>query len=339
LNRNTILLVLGLCGGACGAPQPPPHGAGARAPLILANGQKLNGQKLNGQKLNGQVLNDMWLVGVFYAATEAAGAPVRRIRLDTTEFSGEAGEKPLSGAAFVGATFAGVTSSKTIVPLFVRSIVRGEGAHEEMSFYEVEYEAGDAWLPLCGVDAEGAPVLAVPVAGRWDLRVGVPGGGSYQADPVSFTFACMDGAIGKCIDAGYKPWRSAPGFESLSEHLEACTRLIRADYCGDGRSWTTDGRLVDLYDGVGVQLDSGLAWPFESAWTRHGAACMKTERFQDTTQPQPMCLSDLHGACEATPFSGAVLLKNRYSTTVLQNGSYTSASGARAEAGSLRDAQ
>ena len=30
------------------------------------------------------------------------------------------------------------------------------------------------------------------------------------------------------------------------DHHQACVRMVRADYCGDGRSWTVNGRRVNL---------------------------------------------------------------------------------------------
>ena len=47
-------------------------------------------------------------------------------------------------------------------------------------------------------------------------------------------------------------------------------RMIRADYCGDGTSWTVNGRTIDLYDGLGINVDTS-AWTFEAEWTPSGA--------------------------------------------------------------------
>jgi ADYC domain len=46
----------------------------------------------------------------------------------------------------------------------------------------------------------------------------------------------------------------------LQNHLTACTRMLRADDCGDGKSWTVTGALINLYDGIGVQIDP-QSWP------------------------------------------------------------------------------
>ena len=46
-----------------------------------------------------------------------------------------------------------------------------------------------------------------------------------------------------------------------------------ADYFGDGRSFTVDGALLNLYDGLGIQEDTE-AWSFEAEWGPEGARCV-----------------------------------------------------------------
>jgi hypothetical protein len=115
----------------------------------------------------------------------------------------------------------------------------------------------------------------------------------------SLLTACVNGAIGKCVVAvGYRPWKSGAQecFSSdpadcwtptLEMHHEACVRMIRADYCGDGQTHTLDGIQVDIWDNAGVQQQlpysdddalyrAGLAVPFgyEAEWTPNGARCI-----------------------------------------------------------------
>src|SRR5205814_7622470 len=113
-----------------------------------------------------------------------------------------------------------------------------------------------------------------------DPRAGaVPGvwgadGARRDDAPGRFTLACETGAIGKCVQWGYRPWE-ARGGRSLAELHQACTRMARADYCGDGRSHTSENTTIDYYDELGVQsparADRGPAHPFEAAWAPDGA--------------------------------------------------------------------
>ncbi|WP_224365484.1 ADYC domain-containing protein [Hyalangium versicolor] len=120
-------------------------------------------------------------------------------------------------------------------------------------------------------------VLAVP--GVWDAR------GARHEESGQFTFACENGAIAKCIGWGYKPWGQKEG-QPLHELHQACTRMARADYCGDGRSHTREDTPIDMYDGLAVLTRAKVAaggWEpalasFEAAWTAEGAWCLSRTR-------------------------------------------------------------
>lgn len=227
-------------------------------------GATTNGSNLNGSNLNGQALAET-LVHVQFAGARVNGnAVLDEARLEGTVFHGRKGSSLWSGTDFVGANFVGVKGDGTTVPLRITGVVPGT----EVWTYDVRYEdAGGEWWPVCK-DA-GGPTQAIPVTGRWNYAHGVPGGGAKIDDPSSFTFACRGtAAIAKCVDLGYHPWKS----ELLAAHHQACTRLIRADFCGDGTSHTTDGQWVNLYDGLGIQKDTE-EWVVESEWDTAGARC------------------------------------------------------------------
>jgi len=164
--------------------------------------------------------------------------------------------------------------------------------------YEVEYEAQDGWSPLCGVDDDGEPVEAIALRGRWDYREGVEGGGDKIDDPNAFTFACMGHAAAKCLQMGYKPWREAlvchvgEGCkkQSIGFLHQACTRMLRGDYCGDGTAHTVDGMSINLYDGYGIRYDAD-DWDIEAEWTPEGASCLERTRMGQLTDVS--CASSL----------------------------------------------
>jgi hypothetical protein len=125
----------------------------------------------------------------------------------------------------------------------------------------------------------GSTPRALAVRGVWDAQ------GAHREKAGQFTFACETGAIGKCIGWGYKPWQMKDGV-SLADHHQACTRMARADYCGNGRSHTKIGNLIDMYDRAGVQQRATTpvaGWDptqasFEAAWTTEGAYCLEHTR-------------------------------------------------------------
>jgi hypothetical protein len=309
-----LLAVMALGPAGCGSGDEDDLDVATDTGAIEAhNGQKLNGQKLNGQKLNGVALGPVDLTSIPYQGATSGGMAITSVKLVATVFSGTLGTKPITGTAFVGATFAGNTSAKTTVPLRIEAIVPETAPNADVLSYQVSYDAGGVWAPLCGLDPTTfKPIGAIPVNGLWDLRQGVKDGGSYIADTGSFTFACRNAAIGKCVESGYKPWKSAAGYASLQDHLTACTRLIRADYCGDGTSWTVDGRLIDIYDAVGIQLDTDPTWPFEAYWAPTGATCVSDRRYYDASKPTPACLVTKHSPDCIGKGKGTALILNRY---------------------------
>jgi hypothetical protein len=119
-------------------------------------------------------------------------------------------------------------------------------------------------FPACQPNMHG-----VFVAGRWDARA------AHVEDPAVVTYSCTDGVIAKCVDWGYAPWLT-----DGSVHA-ACTRLARADYCGNGTPWTMDGTPINVYDQLGIQTpldDQDLK--FEAAWSPDGAVCIGKSRYE-----------------------------------------------------------
>jgi hypothetical protein len=161
------------------------------------------------------------------------------------------------------------------------------GSNADVWAYGVSYLSGSTWLPMCGT-AGGVPVLAIPLGGTWNNGSGVFGGGAWSSSSASFTLACRGAALAKCVELGYKPWVTRNG-TLLRNHHQACTRAIRADYCGNGRSYTADGTVINIYDAIGLQADA-TAWPLDAAWTASGAQCLHTTRAWSTRQTVPSCL-------------------------------------------------
>lgn len=120
---------------------------------------------------------------------------------------------------------------------------------------------------------------ALAVNGVWDAS------GARRDAPGKFTFACENGAISKCIHWGYKPWVSHAG-QSLADLHQACTRMARADYCGNGRSHTHEDTTIDMYDRLGMierATEVSADWDpargsFEAAWAPDGATCLAHTR-------------------------------------------------------------
>ena len=158
----------------------------------------------------------------------------------------------------------------------------------EVLLYRVmALRADGAWRELCGPDPQGER-WAFPLAGRWTAS-----GQHLPAAANVFNLTCSSGAIGKCVRFGYKPWKLLPDGTALRDHHQACVRMMRADYCGDGQSFTRGGTLIDLYDRLGIQKDEpGPGMRFEAGWGKDGATCVAHVRI-----PEKVTLEELARRC------------------------------------------
>lgn len=144
--------------------------------------------------------------------------------------------------------------------------------------------ATGAWTPACKPDVAGV-AKGFPLEGVW-----TPSGEHVRA-PGQFEIACTSGAIGKCVRMGYKPWKSA----SMWDRHQACVRMVRADYCGDGNGHTRDGTTIDVFDDAGIQKDEPApGMRFEAGWGKDGAVCVRHTRV-----PDAWTLDQVRAACPA----------------------------------------
>jgi hypothetical protein len=239
--------------------------------LTTENGSNLNGSNLNGSNLNGNDLSQ-FMVSVNYLPAWREGAQLEQVWLEGTTFLGVKASRFFSGADFQGTEFLGNLGNGGTVRLRISALSAAPSPNQDLSLYDVKFLGSDGvWQPACR-DSSGAPVLAMPLKGSWDYRRGVAGGGAKTEDPARFTFACMGGALAKCVLWGYRPWASFNNVQLAAYH-QACTRLVRADYCGDGTSYTQQGNRINLYDQLGIQQDTE-EWAFEAEWDTGGARCI-----------------------------------------------------------------
>jgi hypothetical protein len=146
---------------------------------------------------------------------------------------------------------------------------------QKTNLYTVFYQnQNQEWQNLCQGDAN-FPAKAVVLQGSWNSK------GNYQEGKDLVTFSCANGALGKCLRFGYKPWKTLNG-KSLREYHQACLRMVRADYCGDGIGHTKDDTPINISDRLGIQkFDIVPRMSFEAAWGVDGAQCINHVRFPE----------------------------------------------------------
>jgi len=246
--------------------------------LVTPNGTSLNGTSLNGTSLNGITLNGTSLNGTSLNGTSLNGTSLQAFSADGA---------PLEGADLVGATLTGTTESGGSVTLRIDAVT--QASDQEVYFYTVSYMNGTQWSSICGYDAGGAAIPAIALHGIWDLGAGTTTGGDHIDSPGMITFGCATSALAKCVTLGYKPWKSVQECSSktscqarsLRPFHQACTRMLRADYCGDGTPHTLSNVPVNVWDNVQIQKQAkvGNDWKLEAEWTSEGSACIKDLRY------------------------------------------------------------
>lgn len=243
-------------------------------------GKSLNGKSLNGTSLNGKSPNGVSLNGKSPNGTSLNGVSLNGVELSNTAIAEEDGT--LAQADLVGTALVGTTASGTSITGqdWVGAVIQASAGTEtiELQIASVERDATDPMIEWYVLEHEGSPIC--PVGGRGLFMAGVwdESGARHEslagATDVAFTFSCDTGVLAKCIDWGYAPYAAG------ADAHQTCTRLARADYCGNGMPHTADGTLIDVFDVLGVQeSDMSIDLAFEAGWGPDGAVCVSRPRY------------------------------------------------------------
>ncbi|HEY9824488.1 MAG TPA: ADYC domain-containing protein [Stenomitos sp.] len=211
------------------------------------------------------------IAGVAYFAHQHQRAPEPSASFPTSA------SVTLKGNAVQGAVLRSTDSEGRSVKLKIQAVERdSKDPQGEIYLYTVVYQnnLNPQWQNLCQPDRDHR-VTAIPLSGQWDSS------GNHM-DNERMTFACTNSALAKCVRWGYKPWKTVQG-QSLRDYHQACSRMVRADYCGTGFAHTRDGTEIDIYDRLRIQKrtpHSGMK--FEAAWSPDGAVAISRTRFPET---------------------------------------------------------
>jgi hypothetical protein len=215
------------------------------------------------------------LASVELGRARRGGKALKGLRLEGGRLVAPSAPKGVVGTVFQGAA----SDGKPVEVAVCGAEATAEDPTQVWYRLELFNEVSQTWENPC-IETEQVPVpRALAVPGVWDES------GAKRAVKGKFTFACENGAIAKCVNWGYAPWGKKEG-KSLAEVHQACTRMARADYCGDGRSHTKENTPIDMYDGMQVltrTTESSSFWDvkqasFEAAWSEEGATCLSRTR-------------------------------------------------------------
>jgi hypothetical protein len=255
-------------------------------------GSNMQGSNMQGVSMQGSNMQGMNLQGFRIDGATLGGAALSNLRVERGEVIAEQGGVTLRGAGLVGTRLQGqvrsISASQPVTALLEYRIagVASEDPKYDPTrtgstfLYTLEQwvDESSSWQPACPADLDGRRA-AIPIAATWNER------GDRLASSTLFTFGCTTGVIAKCYRWGYRPWLTGYGADMAGMH-QTCTRLARADYCGNGVSNTQDGTWVNVWDNLpapGPIQRHGLLAPlgmlFEAGWGPDGAVCLSHARW------------------------------------------------------------
>jgi len=213
--------------------------------------------------------------GVFVVVFSARAAGVESIDVEGTQFVAKLSDgrvlrsRDLIGATLSIATHGGMLRMRIDAVEPDPTVANGDVLLHTMSF-----QAQDGgWRNLCDAGPDGRR-QGFPLKGRARADATIE-----PAEPGVFELTCTGGAQGKCVRFGYAPWGKTKDGADMLPFYNACVRLVRADYSGDGRGTTRNGQRIDIYDDLGVQAKADDPKDvFEAGFAPEGAVCVNHAR-------------------------------------------------------------
>jgi hypothetical protein len=271
-----ITRIAALCVAACAA---QPEQSTAQQAFMSMQGTQLQGVQLQGSAAGKSLL------GFQLAGATLNGAPLANLRVEQGGLAAEQGGTTLRGPDLKTAhVFAQVQSGTTIALVEYKfdDVVSEDATYDPTHtggtyLYSISQNVDNTgWAQACGSDLDGRRV-AIPMTAVWNSH------GDRVESSTLFTFGCTTGVIAKCYRWGYRPW--VTGYGDLASVQWSCTRMARADYCGNGSSHTHDLTQINFWDTLPAPgpIDGRGSPPpgmlFEAGWNTGGAVCLSHARW------------------------------------------------------------
>jgi hypothetical protein len=256
---------------------------------ISFNGFAFNGFSFNGVSFNGISFNGVSFNGVSFNDVSLDGSNVVVKKWNKGKWLKKGGEELVGMDFDISAEVIDDEGEEHVMDFLIRANdIYRDSNYDDIFYYDltISLKGTNVWQPLC---EGGNP--AIPLRNYWNEETG-----ARINDKDFVTFACTTGVLAHCVEWGYRPWAEAEQCYSykvgkktkkvcwdvsLKDHHQACTRMARADYCGDGTPWTVAGTPIDIYDALDPQLEvSETDWDIEAEWNPNGAYCLNDIRQQ-----------------------------------------------------------
>ncbi|MEJ7597364.1 MAG: ADYC domain-containing protein [Kofleriaceae bacterium] len=264
----------------------------AETSVVTSAGMNMQGMNMQGMNMQGMNMQGMNMQGFAFDGATLSAVNLRDVEIIKGELVAKRGGQVVRGTALVGAKLVAHAATADTPPVVVDVAYRITAITAELAAYDPTYTGGtylytleqyrtdtQTWAPACGADQDGRRV-AIPIAATWNAQ------GDRVESATSFTFACTTGVIAKCYRWGYRPWRTGYGGADIESIHQTCTRVARADYCGNGTANTHEGTWINIWDRLpapGPIQSHGLLPPlgmlFEAGWNTGGAVCLSRARW------------------------------------------------------------
>lgn len=218
---------------------------------------------------------------------DPSGQPAT-VKVDDEAFVATSGGTIYGGAQLVGwsLVFAAASGERFEVEIAVAGAVADWATGAMVPSYTLLYRdpaTPDGDDNLCpGVDPDHPSIVLIS-GERYDFESKTVHPGATDM----VTLACHGHAIAKLRMLGYGPNDAAGATPS---QRQAALKMLTADYCGMGHSFTEIGRPLDWHDALDTFI-SGITDPtrVEAKWTAAGASCLDKPRLVNRSEVEHEC--------------------------------------------------
>ncbi len=224
--------------------------------------------------LDGQQLDGMTLTDVLIKRPGGQWLRMDTVDVHSGQIRGKRQATYYTGADLVGSRWLLTPAQGAPVEMWIASYSVISATETRYTFQTLDPDG--APIHVCDPSIQG-DYSAIPIK---DITIDHTTG-AMAARERTLYLACVSGAVGKARTWGY-------GLGTLAS-FEAAVRMVRADYCYDGASWTITGTAVQVQDDYDINGFLHGQYPTEGVWTTGGLACLGQPRSKAFTAGQVIC--------------------------------------------------
>lgn len=256
----------------------------------ISNSAEVNGRSIRELNLDGVANADGVKITGFIAPLGLLGD--YELGVENDELVARSGDNVLKGAGLIGATIL-IKAPGNLLNLPIPILVLGHqkipswaAGAPDVSTYALVYPDLGSLLGqrnVCNGNLTDLLATTATVLGgeTYDLTTKKVNSEGMER---WFTIACPGSAADKLRMFNYGPQSNfdGAGNPATADQRQATLKMLTADYCGGGTSYTQNGTPLQVVNHAGTVYMSSQLGPVESVWTKNGAVCLGTTRIANT---------------------------------------------------------